>query len=128
MKPSIIIIDDEPEIIDVLSEFLRMRSIDVLATGCNGKDAVELFQKHTPDIVLMDLMMSKYDGFYGLENIHKIDPNAKVIIHSGSIEQDDMARLVEMKVSAIIKKPSGLNNLVDILDKLSLGDSIEICQ
>ena len=124
MKPSVIVIDDSSNIRDTLSEFLRLRSIDVLATGINGKDAVELYQKCQPEVVLMDLMMPHYDGFYGLENIHKINSNAKVIIVSGSIDSDSEKRLADMNVSAIIEKPFKINNIVEIIDKVALDDFV----
>ena len=125
MNPSVIVIDDDLDIREVHSEFLRLKSIDVLATGNNGKDAVELYQKYRPDIVLMDLGMPDFDGFYGLENIRKTDPNAKVVINTGSTEHDQENRLIEMGAFAIIQKPDGITDFVEMLHKLSLGDSIQ---
>ncbi len=125
MRPSVIVIDDDPDIREVHSEFLRLQSIDVLATGNDGKDAVELYQKYRPDVILMDLMMPDFDGFYGLKNIREIDYNAKVVINIGSDEHDKKNRLIEMGVFAIIEKPHGIINLVEMLHKLSLGDVIQ---
>ena len=125
LKPSVIVIDDDPDIREVHSEFLRLNSIEVLATGNNGKDAVELYQKYRPDVVLMNLNMPDFDGFYGLKNIRDIDYNAKVVINTGSAEHDAKNRLIEMGAFAIIEKPHGITDLVEILDKLSLGDSIQ---
>ena len=125
MNPSVIVIDDDLDIREVHSEFLRLKSIDVLATGNNGKDAVELYQKYRPDVVLMDLYMPDFDGFYGLENIRKTDPNAKVVINIGSTEHDQENRLIEMGSFAIIQKPHGITDFVEILHKLSLSDSVQ---
>ncbi len=113
-------IDNNSEVRDVQSEFLRINSIDVLAIGNNGKDAVELYQKYRPDVVLMDLMMPDFDGFYGLKNIRKIDYNAKVVISTGSTEHDEKNRLIEMGVFAIIEKPHGITDFVEMLHKLSI--------
>jgi len=114
------VIDGNPDVRDVLSEFLRINSIDVLAIGNNGKDAVELYQKYRPDVVLMDLMMPDFDGFYGLKNIRKIDYNAKVVISTGSTEHDEKNRLIEMGVFAIIEKPHGITDFVEMLHKLPI--------
>lgn len=126
MKPSVIVIDDDPDEREVLSAFLRLNSIDVLATGNNGKDAIELYQKYRPNVVLMDLTMPDFDGFYGLKNIRKINSNAKVVINTGHIEYDKINRLIEMGVFAIIEKSHGITDLVEILHKLSLGNSIQL--
>ena len=124
VKPSVIVIDDDPDIREISSEFLRLKDIDVLATGNNGKDSVELYQKYRPDVVLMNLTMPNFDGFYGLENISKIDYNAKVAIHIESNEHDKINRLIAMGVFAIIEKPHGITDLVKILHELTLGNTI----
>lgn len=124
LEPTVIVIDDDPDIREVLLEFLRFKSIDVLATGINGKDAVELYKKHTPDIVLMDFMMPNFDGLYGLRNIIKLDSNAKVIILTGSVAPNIDRDLTEFGASAIFQKPCDMNHLAKIIDKLSLGDVI----
>ena len=106
---------------DVLSEFLRLKSIDVLATGNNGKDAVELYKKYAPDIVLMDFMMPDFDGLYGLRNIHKLDSNAKVIMLTGSTKSNLDRDLTESGASTILQKPCDMDYLVKTIGKLSLG-------
>ncbi len=72
---SAIVIDDEQDVLDVFCEYLKVKNVNVLAEGRNGKDAVKLYQKLKPDVVLMDLVMPQYDGFYGIENISKYDPD-----------------------------------------------------
>ena len=118
-------IDDDPDVRDVLSEFLRLKLINVLATGQNGKEAVELYEKHTPDIVLMDFMMPSFDGVYGVKNIRKINPNAIIVILTGGVEYDVSKELTESGVSTILLKPYDMDYLIEIIDKLSLGDSIQ---
>ncbi len=57
-----ILIDDDPDIVEIFSELLHVIGIDILATGNDGKSAVELYKKHTPDLILTDLQMPRYDG------------------------------------------------------------------
>ena len=122
MKPSVIVIDDEPGIREVLSEYLRLKSINVLATGNNGKEAVELYKKLAPDVVLMDFLMPEYDGLYGLQNIRKLDSNAQVILLTGSTDSDIRTKLTESGVSLIMQKPCEMDNLVEMINKVSLSD------
>jgi YesN/AraC family two-component response regulator len=63
---SAIVIDDEIDVLEVFCEYLKVKNVNVLAQGRNGKDALELYQKLKPDVVLMDLVMPQYDGFYGI--------------------------------------------------------------
>lgn len=126
MKPKVIIIDDDTESAEILSDLLSLRSIEVLGMGYNGHDAVELYQKCSPDVVIMDYWMPDFDGQYGLENIRNLDSNAKVIILTGSPDNDCNEELFELKPSAIIQKPFNTNKLVELIDKISLGDIIQL--
>ncbi|MEE9565852.1 MAG: response regulator, partial [Nitrosopumilaceae archaeon] len=100
-----IVVDDEKDVLDVFCEYLHVKDINVLATGNNGLDAVNLYKRFKPDVVLMDLIMPQYDGFYGLEKIRQYDPNSKVIIFSASLTPEYIKILREMKASAITQKP-----------------------
>jgi len=52
-----IVVDDEKDVLDVFCEYLSVKDINVLATGNNGLDAVNLYKRFKPDVVLMDLIM-----------------------------------------------------------------------
>ena len=92
-----------------------------MATGHNGKKAVELYKKFAPDVVLMDFMMPDFDGLYGLRNIHKLDSNAKVIMLTGNTDSNAHKDLTESGAYTILQKPCDMNYLVKTINKLSLG-------
>ena len=121
-----IVVDDEYDITEVFSEFLKLKNIDIVGIGHNGKEAAELYEKFTPDVVLMDLVMPEYDGFYGLETIRKIDPNSKVIIFSASLTPDYIEKLKSMNVSGITRKPYDMDNVVQIINRVLQGQTIDL--
>ena len=90
-----------------------------------GKDAIELYQKYRPDVVLMDFMMPDVDGLYALKNIRKLDSNARVIISTGNTDSDIQMKLKESGVTAIIQKPPDLYDLVGMINKISFDDYIQ---
>jgi len=100
-----IVIDDDPSVRIVFSECLSMINVDVLATGKNGLEASQLYEKHRPDVVLMELAMPLYDGAYGLRKIRESDPNARVIMVTALISSDLQKQLHENGAQAIILKP-----------------------
>ena len=126
MLTSAIVIDDEKDVLDVFCEYLTVKKIKILGTGRNGKDAVKLYRKFKPDVVLMDLVMADYDGFYGLENIRKEDPDSKVIIFSASLTPHYIERLKELKVSGIATKPYDMDRVIDMIGKISKGKTIDL--
>ena len=123
---SAIVIDDEQDVLDVFCEYLKVKNVNVLAEGRNGKEAVELYQKLKPDVVLMDLVMPQYDGFYGIENIRKYDPDSKIIIFSASLTPEYVDILRKMKVSGISIKPYDMERIIDLINKVSIGKTVDL--
>jgi DNA-binding NarL/FixJ family response regulator len=115
----VIIIDDDKDTVDVLGEYLELIGIQVVGKGHNGKDAVDLYIQHTPDIVFVDLMMPEYDGFYALENIRSIDPGSKIIVVTADIRADTSYKLDELKPTEVFMKPYDLDKLSKFLKSLS---------
>ena len=126
--PSVIVIDDDNDVLEVFSEFLEVKHVKILGKGRNGKEAVELYKKFKPDVVLMDLVMPEYDGFYGVENIRKHDPNSKIIIFSASLTPQYVEKLKKMKVSGICIKPYEMDGIIDTINKVTTDKTINLPQ
>ena len=111
-----IIIDDDIDTVDVLREYLELKNIQILGTGHNGKDAVDLYQKLIPDVVFLDVMMPVYDGFYGLNEIKKQNPDACVIMVTGDLTSETADRLHALDACAIVYKPFDINELMETME------------
>jgi len=122
---NVIVIDDESDVSEVLCEFLKIKGIKVVGRGNNGKDAFELYEKFQPDIVMMDLVMPNYDGFYGIEKIREHDPKSKIMIISASLTPSYVQRLLQMNVDCISLKPYDLSNLIETIDKINHGVEVQ---
>jgi len=116
---SVIVVDDDRDTVEVFCEYLAIKNIQVLGRGYDGKAAVELYKEHKPDIVLLDVMMPDFDGFYGLEQIRKHDPNAKIIMVTADLTSDTEKKLVELKASAMIYKPYEIDSVIETIEKVS---------
>ena len=92
----------------------------------NGKDAVELYQKHYPDVVLTDMQMPEYDGIYALENIRKIDTDAKVIMVTADLREESEEAFLENNASAVVYKPYDLNQIIKTIHGVVDG-TLEMC-
>ena len=68
----ILLVDDEQDILEFLSYNLRKEGCDVI-TANNGKEGLELAKKHTPDLILLDVMMPEMDGMEVCENLRSIE-------------------------------------------------------
>lgn len=113
---SVIIVDDDEDSRNALSDLLEFKGIKVLAKAINGYDAVQKFSKYMPDVVLMDLMMSQYDGFYGLEHIKNLNPNAKIIIITADQTEETHTKLKKMQHNFVILKPVDTDKLIKMIN------------
>ena len=118
---TVIVIDDDVDTVEVFCEYLAIKNITVVGRGYSGKKAVELYEQLTPDIVLLDVMMPEYDGFYGLENIKKINPSAKVIMVTADLTYDTEKKLKEFNASAVIYKPYEIDSVIETIHKVHDG-------
>ncbi len=112
---SCIVIDDDQDVLDVFCELLSIAGVDVIDKGTDGRDAERLYEKHRPDLIFVDLLMPEYDGFYAIERIRGIDPNAKIVIVTGDLKAGESYLLDSYNVSAIIYKPFDIHMIKQVL-------------
>ncbi len=75
-----IIVDGDQNSIRFMIDSLEQNGIEVVGTGNDGKEAVDLFKKHMPDVVILGWEMPVYDGIYAINNIRKEFLQAKIIV------------------------------------------------
>ena len=116
---SVLVVDDDRDTVEVFCEYLAIKDIKVLGKGYDGRTAVELYKEHKPDVVLLDVMMPDYDGFYGLEQIRKFDPQAKIIMVTADLTSDTEKKLVDLKATAMIYKPYEIDSVIETIEKVN---------
>lgn len=118
-KPTIIIIEDDVDMAEIFEEWAKSADISVLGVGHDGKEAVELFEQHRPQIVVLDLMMPYFDGFYAMENIRKIDIDAKFLVLTADITDVTKSKIERMKSISLMYKPYDLDDVINEIKKLA---------
>ena len=118
MNGSVIIIDDDEDILELLTEYLLLEDFDVVGRGTDGLQAVNLYAEHTPDFVIMDIAMPTYDGLYGLENIKKLNPNAIIIILTGNSDKSITHKIIQLNATKILEKPYPVEKLVSVMKSI----------
>lgn len=106
---TVLIVDDDDDLVNTYSEILANNGIKIVDTCNNGKIAAELYQKHRPSIVLLDMKMAKFDGNYAIKHIYEFDPDAKIIVMTAYPEIEPNLD----SVTAVMQKPT---NVVDLLE------------
>lgn len=115
-KLTAIVIDDDRDVLELFSEYLRIIQVNVVGTGHNGKKATELYQEKKPDVAFVDLGMPEYDGIFALKGIREIDPKAKIIIITGNLEKDTSEELDCLRPDSILEKPFEVDKVVEAVN------------
>jgi len=109
---TILIVDDQETIWDFLIEALQKLGYSVLLAE-NGIDAVEIYKSNPKqiDLVLLDMIMPKLGGHKTFFQIKAIDPNAKVLLSSGYISEEEVHDLLAQGAKGFLTKPHRLMEL-----------------
>lgn len=111
MFPSILIVDDEPNILQSLSGILADDGFDVL-TASNGYEALKTIDQESPDLVLLDIWMPGIDGIETLKEIKKSNPVVQVIIITGHGNIETAVKAVKLGAFDMIEKPLSVDKLI----------------
>ena len=108
----ILIADDSDAIRLVLKDILSIGEHEIVAEACDGAEAVDLYQKHNPQILLLDLAMPKKDGLTVVKEVIAYDPNAKIIVITASDDQKVITQCIEHGAKTHIAKPFDFNSVL----------------
>ncbi len=101
----ILVIDDNPEVVDILATCLREEGYGVLG-ALTGDEGLKDFILSRPDLVLLDIALpGSMDGIELLKRIHSINPTSKVIMVTGNTDPALARESLELGALAYIDKP-----------------------
>jgi len=99
----LLIVDDEEKIREVIREYAEFNDYQVIE-ACDGMEAVNLCKTDTPDLIIMDIMMPKLDGFSACKEIRKFK-NIPTIMLSARGEEYDKLFGFELGIDDYVTKP-----------------------
>jgi len=119
----VLCIDDHPVVLEGLRALLgAQQDIEVVATGSNGRQGIELFQEHRPDITLIDLRMPVLGGVAAVEAIIGTSPDAKVVVLTTYDGEEDIYRALQAGAVTYLVKDTLADDLVRIVRQVHAGD------
>ncbi|MBI4597421.1 MAG: response regulator [Candidatus Omnitrophica bacterium] len=116
----ILLVDDEPSIIKMVGKRLELEGFEVF-TATDGEQAIEFATTRHPDLIVLDLLLPKKDGFAVTETL-KRNQNARdipiIAVFSGKGVLEDEDRCRELGAAAYIEKGRGATPLVEAIRNL----------
>ncbi|MHC4158777.1 MAG: response regulator transcription factor [Planctomycetota bacterium] len=118
-KVKILIVDDEPDLVQTLRDRLEMNGYDII-TANNGKEGLEKAVEERPNIVLLDVIMPVMDGLEMLEALRKHPENkdCAVIMLTARSQRQDIVRAKVCGIQDYVVKPFDLSELIEKIENI----------
>lgn len=116
-KPLLLVVDDEPGILRLISKFARNIGFEV-ATAASGHEALEKLQREKAAVALVDLRMPDVDGLEVLRRIRAADPDCHVILMTGHASIDTAIEAIKHGAMDYLKKPFDFDRLESLLKRV----------
>ncbi|HQO23128.1 MAG TPA: sigma-54 dependent transcriptional regulator [Spirochaetota bacterium] len=111
----IFLVDDEPNIIKVLSQILQDEE-HIIFSASNGTEALDFLKKNEPDLIFLDVWLPDADGLQLLETIKKEKPDIAVIMISGHGSIDIAVKSTKIGAYDFLEKPPSLERVVTVVN------------
>lgn len=112
MTDKVLIVDDEQDFLDVLSDRLKTRDMNV-TTASSAKDAIKKIDAESYDAVVLDLMMPEMDGLETLKIMKEKNPDLQVILLTGHATVEKGIQAMKLGAMDLIEKPADLATIVE---------------
>ena len=117
---SVVVCDDVPELRRLARAVLEEEGeMEVVGEASDGREAIEVIERHQPDVAVLDLSMPELDGLEAIPLIHQVSPRTEIVIFSG-FEEGKVAEIaLRLKASRYVRKGAPLEDLRSAVRELA---------
>ncbi len=124
-KIRLIVADDHVTVLEGLAAILgRQPDMQVLATASNGREAVDLWMKHRPDVTLLDLRMPVLDGVGAIQEIRQREFAARLIVLTTFDTDADLSKAIKAGAKGYLLKDAPRDELLACIRKVHSGETV----
>ncbi len=127
MSERILLVDDEVDFLNALSERMRARGMDV-DTSASAQGALESVEKGRFDAVVLDLQMPGMDGLEALQKLKERDPKLQVILLTGHATVQQGVEAMKRGALDLLEKPADIDTLTDKIREASARHLVLVTQ
>jgi two-component system chemotaxis response regulator CheY len=115
-KPTVMIVDDVAFVRTTLAAILHQNGYHVVAEASSGVEAVEQYEKFSPDLVTMDVVMPKMSGIEATRKILKTSPDARIVVISAMGQETLVMEAIHAGARDYILKPFSAAEILKTLE------------
>src|SRR5277367_443634 len=125
VKIRVLIADDHVTVREGLAAMIgRQPDMTIIAEAPNGRDAVDLWRMHRPDVTLLDLRMPVLDGVGAMIDIRQLEPSARIVVLTTFDTDHEISRAIKAGAKGYLLKDAQREELLDCIRKVHAG---QIC-
>jgi two-component system response regulator NreC len=121
MPPTIVLADDHSVVRQGIRMLLERESFEIVGEAVNGMEAVQLAEKHQPDVVLLDLAMPVMNGITAVGQIRDVSPRTKVILLTMHTEEHNVLQALRAGVKGCVTKTQAVEHLIVAIREVCAG-------
>lgn len=123
MYMRVIIVDDDYLVVNSLKTIVNASSIQVIDIGHDGREAVELYSMHRPDIILMDIRMENMNGIDASRKILELDPEAKILLITTFQDDEYISQALSLGCRGYILKQN-IQGIIPAINAVYSGNMV----
>jgi len=113
-KLKVMVLEDDPETNDLMSKTLDNFFAEVYS-ALDGETALELYEKHQPDIIFVDIILPGKSGLDVAKEIREMNAKQMIVVVSASDDMGNISEAVKIGVNNFIRKPINTDKMIDVL-------------
>jgi DNA-binding NarL/FixJ family response regulator len=124
-KTKILIADDHPLLREALCQALsKEQDMEVVGRAGDGEEVVDMAAKVQPDVIIMDIIMPKFDGIEASKRIKAANPNIAILILTAYDDDNYVLGLLEAGAAGYLLKSARGHDLVEAVRAIRAGESV----
>jgi len=120
-KPTCVVADDHPAVLDSLSRYLAANGVRVVGRARDGEEAVALAEAHRPALALLDVRMPRLSGTGAVRRLSRTTPKCSCVVYSGFGDAALLTEALDTGARGFVLKDAPLDNLVRALETVLTG-------
>jgi len=123
MVKKVLLVDDEEELLKAMKIRLSSWGYDVI-TASDGKEALDVIKKSTPDVVILDIMMPELDGVETLRRIRCFNNKIPVLMLTAYADEEKLVKTKKLGIAGFIHKGAEFETASDLVRVVLKGQKI----
>lgn len=125
MANKVLLVDDEQDFLEVMSERMENRGMEV-STASSAQEALDMIAVETFDAIILDFMMPEMDGLQTIKAIKKAKPELQIILLTGQATLEKGVEAMKLGAMDVLEKPADIEVLAKKVEKAGAQKAVII--